>query len=237
MKKILGLIAIAFIVVLALVTFKLDALIKAGVETAGPQVLKADVTLDSVRLSLLSGGLRLNGLAIGNPQGYKTKTAFSLSDVRVTVAPASVTKETIVVKEVIVRRPEITIEGGLKSNNLTQLQRNAEEYAPASKPAKGQAGSSKKVVIEHVRVEGAKVRLKLDMLAGQDVVIPMPDLELRDIGKSSGGVSPAKAAGEILGSITASALKAAAGAPGLVKNLTKSVVEQSNKLLNLFKKK
>ena len=84
MKKIIVRLLIALVVVVILavlgVGLFLDKAIKAGVETIGPKVTKVDIKLDSVSLSLLSGGGTIKGLVVGNPTGFKTPSAINVGE-------------------------------------------------------------------------------------------------------------------------------------------------------------
>ncbi len=55
--------------------------IKTVVETLGPEMTQAQVTLSSAKISLLSGDGRLKGLVIGNPEGFDTENAFALGEI------------------------------------------------------------------------------------------------------------------------------------------------------------
>jgi hypothetical protein len=73
MKKLIIGFSVAVVVLgilgLVAVGLFLDTAVKRGVETVGPMLTKVDVKLDSVNLSLLSGGGKLKGLFVGNPSG------------------------------------------------------------------------------------------------------------------------------------------------------------------------
>jgi Tfp pilus assembly major pilin PilA len=82
MKKILLWIGIvvAVLLVIAVVAVKLylDGAIKSGVEMVGSKLTRVEVKLEKVHLSLLSGSGEINGLVVGNPEGYKTTNAISV---------------------------------------------------------------------------------------------------------------------------------------------------------------
>jgi len=63
--------------------------------------------------------------------------------------------------------------------------------ATAKKPA-GEKGG-KKLLIRDFIVKGGKVNLTMTGLAGNTVTASLPDIHLKDIGKSQGGASPAEA--------------------------------------------
>src|SRR5438876_10673806 len=118
MKKLIirGVVVLLVLLVLAVGVsiYFLGSIVKKGVETVGPQITRTEIRLDSATLSLLSGSGKLNGLFVGNPQGFKTDSAIKIGSVRVGVAPASIFSDKVHVKEVNVQAPEISFEGGLK---------------------------------------------------------------------------------------------------------------------------
>jgi len=59
----------------------------------------------------------------------------------------------------------------------------------------------KKAVIEHLYVKSATTRVSAELLGGEAVSVPIPDLHLKDIGGKSGGVTAGEATNQILGSI------------------------------------
>src|ERR1039457_1097373 len=125
MKKIIVGLLIALVVVAILATLGvglfLDKAIKAGVETIGPRVTKVDVKLDSVGLSLLSGGGTIKGLVLGNPSGFKTPYAISVGEASLALTPKSLLSDKIIVKSIKILGPEITYETNLKDNNLSKI--------------------------------------------------------------------------------------------------------------------
>src|SRR5579863_8859921 len=102
MKKIIirGLIILLILIVVAFVAVGvfLNDGIKAGIQTLGPRMTKTAITVDSVRLSLLSGAGAINGLVVGNPPGYKAQTAISIGSLRLGIEPASLLADKIVIR-------------------------------------------------------------------------------------------------------------------------------------------
>lgn len=93
MRKIIVRLSIALVVVVILavvgVGMFLGNVIKAGVETIGPRVTKVDVKLDSVSLSLLSGGCTIRGLVLGNPAGFKAPSSINVGEATLALVPKS----------------------------------------------------------------------------------------------------------------------------------------------------
>jgi uncharacterized protein involved in outer membrane biogenesis len=109
----------------------LDDIVKKGVETVGPQIVKVPITLNEVHIGLLTGSAKVKGFVIGNPDGYKTSSAISVGLAEVGVNPLSVLSDKIVIRSVHVESPEITFEGNpLSKNNLGDIMDKPEPSPP-----------------------------------------------------------------------------------------------------------
>ncbi len=80
-------VAVVVIVAVGAIVFlsSIDGIVKAAVEEAEPRITKAEVKLETVEISLTSGAGRLAGLKVGNPQGFKTESAFRLGEIAIQV--------------------------------------------------------------------------------------------------------------------------------------------------------
>ena len=115
----------------------LGDIVKRGVETVGPKITQVSVKVDEVHLSLLTGSASVKGLVVGNPAGYQAPQAISAGLIAVGVNPLSVLSDKIVVRSIQLESPEITFEGGLGGNNLSQIMDNVNAAAKngRAKPA------------------------------------------------------------------------------------------------------
>jgi uncharacterized protein involved in outer membrane biogenesis len=229
----------------------LGSLVKKGVETFGPEILKAPVTIQSVRLSPFSGKGSIKGLVIGNPKGFKTSSAFELGEVRIAIAPKSLATNLIVIDEISVIAPKVTYELARGGSNVAVLQRNVEAFA-AKAGATGSGGSaesskssspSPKIRIGLFQFADGEARVSAKMLNGKVLKVPLPSIKLTDIGGKK-GTSPAKAAAKVMKTVTGSVTVAAKGAlknvGALAKEGVKAAKDQATKaikgLKGLFKK-
>ena len=222
---ILGLGIIAIIVV----SMSLNGLVKSGVETMGPKMMGVPVTLGDVDISLLSGGTdmraSLNELIIKNPEEYETDYAFSLPSIRIRVNRNSVLTDTVIVEEILIEGPAITFEGSLLGSNLGDIQDNltrntrpvsnheAKEEEKNEKHEEGEEPEpepepEKKVHIKKVTIKNATINLSLFGGKIDPIQLTLPDFELHDIGKESGGTSFQEASAKIFDAIYASTIKA-----------------------------
>lgn len=254
MKKWLARVGVVVLVVLVgivvVVPMMLGSLVKKGVETIGPRLTQTELRLDSARLSVLSGSGTLKGLFVGNPAGYKTPSAIQVGAVRLTVEPKSIFSEKVHVTQLHLESPDITFEGSLKGNNLSKILENVQAATgsgPEGQSPKG-ASAGKKLQVDQLLVTGGKVHLSATVLGGRAVAVPLPDIELRNLGQGPEGITSAELTAKLLAEITTGTLKAvqkAAAELGVkvldtVGDAAKEAVEQTGKAVKkigeLFRK-
>jgi hypothetical protein len=193
MKKILiggAVVVIIVVAVLVLVLGNINGIVKKGVETAGPMVLKVPVTLDKANISIFSGSGRLAGLTIANPVGFHTEYAFQLGTVQMDIDTGSITSDKIHVKSIVIDAPRIIFEGSFDKSNLSQLQANAAAFSAAGKEdgtssAEQQKSEStgKKIQIDRLTIKNGDISVSMNLLQGKKLTAALPPIELKDIGK------------------------------------------------------
>jgi uncharacterized protein involved in outer membrane biogenesis len=248
MKKIIIGIVVALVVLavvaLAVVFFSLNSIVKKGVETVGPQMTKVEVRLGSADISPFSGSGGLNQLFVGNPDGYKTPFAIQMGSIKVGVRLGSVFSDTVVVDEINIQDPEITLEGTLDGNNLSTILNNltdssATQGNQTNAPAASGGKTSRKFIVKDLALSGAKVHVNVSGF-GRSVVqtVAIPDLHLQNIGNGEGGVTPAQLSWQILQPVLNEAIVVATdelkkqGVQQLQKELNKQLQKQGNTELN-----
>ncbi len=210
MKKwlLIGVGAVVLIIITLLIVglSNLGPIIKKAVETVGPKMTKTEVKLADVGISIFSGEAKLKGFVLGNPKGFKTPTAMKVGSVYVDIDEASLTKDVIVIDKIEISSPRITYETKGKTDNFKTIQNNVTKSSGATKEAaksgdsSGEGGKEKKLIINRVVVTDGEITLAGGLL-GEGVTLPLPDIELTDIGKDKGGASPAEAFSQIFGSL------------------------------------
>lgn len=204
-------IVVIIIVVVLVVGFFLGDVIKAGMQAVGPKVTQTSLTVDSVNVSMLTGSAGVNGLVLGNPEGYKSANAISVGKAAVSVAPFSVLSDKVVIHSVEVRDAVITFEGNpIGANNLKKIMDNVNAFTgPGAKPdtnapaQTGQPKPAKKLQVDDFLITGAKVNFN-------GAVLPLPDIHLTGLGAGPDGITPAALIKEVLGQVTTAAIKAVA---------------------------
>jgi hypothetical protein len=190
----------------------LDSIVESAVEKYGSEMTQAKVELDEVKIELTSGKGALRGLSVGNPSGFKSERALNLGELGLELDVGSVTKDTVVIKEISIMAPEVTYEFGLKESNLDALKQNVDAYGKGeSKPAEKKPDEEgKKMVIEHLYIRNGKVIVSATELQGKTASASLPDIHLIDIGKKTGGATAAEVAEQVLAAISREAARAAA---------------------------
>jgi hypothetical protein len=197
---------------------------------------------------------------------------MKVGSVYVGVDEGSLAKNTIIIKKVEVVGPEITYEKRGKTDNFSALIANVQKNVPQGESAKKEPekqGPGKKLIIDDLIIKQGKVNLAVDMPGGmltdKQISADLPDIEIKDIGKNTGGSSPAEVAREIfetlyakitapnvigalddqlknLGGTVTEAVGGAAqeglkGATGVVENAGKEAGGVTDKVKGLFEKK
>ena len=230
MKKILSIIGIVLVVLLAVILLALGPIIKGAVTTMGPKLAGVPIELKKVTVNPFSGLVQIKGLVIGNPEGFHTPSAMELGEFKLDIAMGSLFTDTIVIKKILISDPQITYEKALRTSNLAQLQENLapkKEAEPAKeKPEaepKKEKGKAKKVIIEDFQLNGAKLNVTITALGGKKLSLPLPPINMKDIGKSSGGASPAEVISEVFNSILSAAKTALAKSGDIAGDALKDV--------------
>lgn len=230
-KKLLWVVAVLAVLVVAglgLALMYLGPLVKKGVETVGPMVTQVEVKLDSARVGLLSGHGSLKGLLVGNPAGYQSASAMRLGEISVEVVPRSVFADKIHLKSVTILAPEITVEGGLKDNNLTKILANVEAFTggPATNQTEA-AAAQKKIQLDSLVLRGAKVRADLNLPSVPTLNLSLPDIELSNLGQGPEGITAGELTRQLIRQITTRTLAAVADAAA---NAGKALVQGASGL-------
>jgi len=246
-----GLIVLVVLVIAGVLAalYFLGAIVKRGVETAGPNITKTTVKLDGATLSILSGNGELKGFLVGNPEGFNTPSAVRVGSVAIGVQPGSVFSDKVVVRSVKVLGPEITFEGTLTGNNLNKILANIRGTEEKDKQATSKQGqsSSKKMQVDDFLITGGKINLSTSLLGGQSTTLALPEIHLTNLGQGSDGITAAELAERVFKAIVDETVKQVTeGSVGknisdFTKKLPGSATQQLDKatggLKDLLKKK
>lgn len=201
MKKTLligvALIAAAIIGVSIWLFTSLDSIVKTAIEKYGSEITQVAVAGDNVRLSPAADEGLIEGLRIGNPKGFKTPQAVSVGPIDLAFDRASLAKDVIVVHRIEVASPRVFYEAGSGGkSNFDVIQHNVEQHL--GKEPKQEKTPGKKLIVDHLVIRDIKVNYTPILPEGRNLEISLPDIELRDLGKAKGGITP----GELVKAVT-----------------------------------
>ncbi|MCF3652472.1 hypothetical protein [Synoicihabitans lomoniglobus] len=171
----------------------LGTAVKKGVNRFAPELTGTPVTLANASLSPLTGSGELTGLFVGNPAGWTGDKLAYLGKIHVDVAPMSLLGDTIVVRDITIEQPEFVYETRLVSSNLKALTDHIESVVgagPGTTPATS-SGPAKKIAVQSFVLRDAKVSL---IAAGTTLELPLPTIELHDLGTPENGLTPSQLA-------------------------------------------
>jgi len=206
MKKLIKIGAILFaliIIAIVVVYFMLGSIIKGGVETAGPDLTKGDIKLESASLSIFgSGGIK--NLEIGNPTNVDSKFAspfaFKVGSVDIKVQIGTVTSDKIIIDSILIDGAELCWDG-MSGDNHKKIMANIEEYIGKDEAPKEEEKKEdgKKVIIKLLKLTNTKVHVYL--MGRKLPSLPLPEITKENIGEEEGGASMADTVKEVYSSI------------------------------------
>ena len=199
------LIIIVVIGVFIFLSSNLGSLIVDAVEGFGSKVTQSSVSLDSAEVAI-SGEGALKGLTVGNPAGYKSDNAFQLGAIKVALDPESLTTDVIRIKSINIEAPKLSYEpGGDAGSNLQQLVKNVQQFADSGKTGDEKAGDNeKKLIIDLLTIQDGEV-LVVTPLSDTPIRTPLPNIEMKDIGKKGGGSSASDVVKLVMQKVTSAA--------------------------------
>ncbi len=157
------------------------------------QITGTPVAIGEIQLDPRAGRLIVRNTTIGNPPGYRTAEAFLLAEFRLEIDPESIFDDPLVIRQIVIDKPLVSYEARtsniLQSNVMDILTRIREQVAKDEpEPEKEAIGPT--VHVDRFAFQNARVNFSAGALIEQTLSLPMPDLELVDLGKED-GTSPA----------------------------------------------
>ena len=173
-----------------------DTLVRQGVERGGGEVTGTEVSLNGASVALLDGGLALDDLVIGNPDGYESEHFIDLGESSVAVNVRSLFDEEMRVSRVHLEGLDIELEQDGGSSNVREILDQAQglraDDPEADEQDEGAAASEDdaggQVLVETLTLDDAHVTVRAGV-AGEEVAVDLrlDGVELRDVGSETQG--------------------------------------------------
>ena len=209
--------AVAFIacIAYAALDLSLGSFVSRGVNRFGPQITRTKVTLAGAHISPLTGSGALTGLFVGNPEGWRSEKAFYLGKIHVEIAPGSLFGDHVVVNEVEIDQPEFVYETRFVSSNIGELLKNVSGSSTDDPSAQvtTKTGKPIKFEVKHFLLKNGHVKLGIGAAA---MTLPMPPIELTDLGTNEGGITSGQLAVAVMRSVATGVVSATTQAAGKI---------------------
>ncbi|MBN2845753.1 MAG: hypothetical protein JXQ25_07200 [Deltaproteobacteria bacterium] len=127
--KILVIIILLLAVGLGVATWQLNGIVKAAVQTMGPEITGTAVSLDSVSISPLGGSGEISNLVIESPQGFDNRKMIEVGKAGADVAVSSVLSGRPAVNSVFAEGVSARFETGPSGSNAGIIMANMEKFA------------------------------------------------------------------------------------------------------------
>jgi len=200
MKVIGAIVAILLLIVIGIfvyVGYNTNAIVKNAIETIGSTYLGAPVRVGKVDISLADGKGTLTELEVGNPPGYAGAYALRVGTVSVGLDVADTTSRLIVLKQLTIDGTRVAaVANTPKDTNLKALAANV----PSSN-----SPSPLKLIVDKLDVTHTQATVSSPLVA-KSFNANVPDVHLKDVGRSSGGA----ALGDVIGQVLAPIVSAVA---------------------------
>ena len=193
----------------------LGSVVKAGVNRFAPKITKTRVELAGARISPVTGSGTLTGLFVGNPPGWRSDKAFSFGKIHVVVAPFSIFGDHVVVKDIVIDQPEFVYETRFVSSNIGELLKNVSGSSTDDPSAQvtTKTGKPIKFEVKHFLLKNGHVKLGIGAAA---MTLPMPPIELTDLGTNEGGITSGQLAVAVMRSVATGVVSATTQAAGKI---------------------
>lgn len=203
MKKLLiGLIVLVVITVGAayFLLGNLDNIVKAAIEKYGSEVTQTHVGVGGVKIGLTDGLGSISNLKIGNPKGFKSDYLFHMDNAGVQLDLQRFSKEVIVINQILIDGPSIIYELAKSGSNVETIKKNVDAYAGGGSD-NGDSGGPK-LIIENLIIKNGDIQVLSSMVKDKTLSTKLPAIHMRDIGKDSGGATPAEVAKKVISVLT-----------------------------------
>jgi len=183
--------------------------VKSAANAVVPSKTGTGFNLGEFSLNQYVGRLTVGDMQLENPAGCSQRMAATLGNLHVDVDMGTVLSDTIVVEDVVLKDVFVSYVSDDKGeNNFAVIQRNATGGSKAEGEGEGEgegevegegetSQTSKKVIIDHLLVEGVLVQIG-------PISLPLPKIELNGIGRKSDGVTLQEAWNQIYESVAKS---------------------------------
>lgn len=177
-KRTLIIAPVVIIIALVVVYVFLNSIVRSAAREVLPRITGTACEIEHVNVNLLAGNATVQGLMIGNPEGFNTDSVLNAPNVKATFSLKSLFTDTIRIQELLMEQPMITYELGVRGSNIGEIKRHVAERAEARGDEAG-----RRVEIDRFIMTGGSARVASRDVGLLKATVPLPDIEVLNIGK------------------------------------------------------
>jgi len=176
------------------------------------------------------GFVRIEDLKLANPPGFSRTHMLAITDTQINFSPQSLNTKPIQIKNILINKPRVSFERQLSVDNfqifpefLMAAIKKPRETIP-ERPIllpKQAPKETEKLIINHVTIQGGIVHAKISKLPSAP--IPLPKIEIKNIGTKEGGASIPEALTKIYSTFYDSMINSVSRVTGMAKTTLKNV--------------
>jgi hypothetical protein len=194
--------AVVLLLVVAIVVqvlTSLDAIVKGAIERYGSQITGTAVRVESVEIEVTSGRGTLRGVTVANPPGFESDSVFRLGEITLEIDAATITRNPVVVDEVVIAAPEVTYEMSRTGrSNIDVLMDNVKrstspeggDATPSPPSTPEEEGEAKRLIVRKFTFRNGRIQADTRAVGGKQMQVDLPPLSLQNVGGSQGAPPP-----------------------------------------------
>ena len=195
--KITGIILAIILGTVLAVGMTIDGIVESGIEDSGSDLLKTEVEVDDIDISVFGSSADMDGFIVYNPEGFTDRAAISLNEIEIDLDVKSLLTDQILINKIRVKNPEILFEQKGSGVNLRKLSNNID--------AGSEEDSEKTIIIKEFILEEGVIKIHSELEKERSAEASIDRLVLNNIGES-GSETIQQAMKQILSPIIKNAL-------------------------------
>lgn len=216
-KYILGGFLVLLLAGFTVLAFTLNGLVKSSIERTGTELTQTGVSVEQVSINPWSGSGTIEGLRVRNPEGFESEHAIVIQNFEVSLNIRSIFSDTLIINEIILTEPAISVIQKVPQNNLRMLMRNMDEAADEP--------DSQAMLIRSLLVLDAQVTVTPSIGEQPSATVIMDEIELQNVGED-GSATAKQVVRQVASRIINEAMKTAlSGQLDELKNKAKDAVK------------
>ncbi len=199
-RKLMLLLVVLIVVGVVIAWLGIDWIAKKGLEKGTSYALGVETEVDSLRLSLLKGSLKIDTLRIANPKGFTSPYLMQSGRFDLELRPGSLFSDTIEMNRFELDGLDMHIEQRLTGSNISKVVENLRRFESQSPADRQKQAGDKKVKLDRVVITNVEAHFHLapDVVSQELVTVKIPEIVLTDVASDEGGVLVADVVGRLV---------------------------------------